>query len=455
MTTWTNPSVSQLAGDQDPIKAITDAARAVVLSAIERGWSGPPYDPFELAELQQVPVSPRDDVADARVVPLGSSRLMIEYNPSRPQARVRFSIAHEIAHTLFPDCSTSIRNRIAKEAPRSDDWQLELLCNLAAAEFLMPIGTVDSLGLEEMSIENVLGLQRRYGVSVESILLRLAKLTSKECAVFAAAPMDSTGNDISYRLDYCISSRGRRMKIPSGTVVPSPTILAQCTAVGFTAKGSEKWVPRQGAIKIECVGIPAFPGNSLPRIAGILASQDTASEEHILRVRHIRGSVVEPRESSAIIAFIVNDKTPNWGGGLSLEIRRKWPSAQEHFRAWAKTNPATFKLGNIFEASVSEGTVLAALIAQSGYGPSVRPRIRYQALRECLLKLGETASSKHYSVHLPKIGTGLSSGRWEIVEELLDETLVSQGIPVLVYTLPDQAIGTEQQATFQMGSRNE
>ena len=28
--------------------------------------------------------------------------LVIEFNPTRPRGRLRFSLAHEIAHTLFP-----------------------------------------------------------------------------------------------------------------------------------------------------------------------------------------------------------------------------------------------------------------------------------------------------------------------------------------------------------------
>src|ERR1700720_4241083 len=40
---WTNPSVFTL-DDPDPISAITLRARNMVLDAIQRGWSGPPYN---------------------------------------------------------------------------------------------------------------------------------------------------------------------------------------------------------------------------------------------------------------------------------------------------------------------------------------------------------------------------------------------------------------------------
>ena len=46
---WTNPSVLQLADDADPVERIQDAARRMVMNAIEKGWNGPPFNPFDLA----------------------------------------------------------------------------------------------------------------------------------------------------------------------------------------------------------------------------------------------------------------------------------------------------------------------------------------------------------------------------------------------------------------------
>jgi hypothetical protein len=105
---WTNPSVLRLAGDDSPIDVITQRARAVVFDAIQNGWSGPPFDPLALAEYLKIGIVPREDIAEARIVPSGS-QLTIEFNPNRPRGRVRYSICHEIAHTLFPDCKECVR----------------------------------------------------------------------------------------------------------------------------------------------------------------------------------------------------------------------------------------------------------------------------------------------------------------------------------------------------------
>lgn len=48
---WSNESVKRMAGGHDPGEAIVQAAREVVLVAIDVGWPGPPYDPFKLAEI--------------------------------------------------------------------------------------------------------------------------------------------------------------------------------------------------------------------------------------------------------------------------------------------------------------------------------------------------------------------------------------------------------------------
>jgi hypothetical protein len=60
-TYWTNTSVLSLIkhSGADPIQAVTEKARFLALNAIERGWSGPPYDPFALADLLKIRVIPR------------------------------------------------------------------------------------------------------------------------------------------------------------------------------------------------------------------------------------------------------------------------------------------------------------------------------------------------------------------------------------------------------------
>src|SRR5690606_23737670 len=136
---------------RDPIEMISERARALVLKAFDAGWEGPPFDPFHLADLLRIEAIPKHDVGDARTVPVGRSGFRIEFNPSRPRERLRYSVAHEIAHTLFPDCAERVRHRASRAEIVGDEWQLEALCNVAAAEFLMPIGSFRELREERLS----------------------------------------------------------------------------------------------------------------------------------------------------------------------------------------------------------------------------------------------------------------------------------------------------------------
>ncbi len=432
---WTNPSVMQFAGDSDPIELITEKAEDEVLRAIQAGWQGPPFDPFKLADLLEIPTIPREDVLDARIVPAGSRRVQIEFNPSRPRGRLRFSIAHEIAHTLFPDCSESVRNRGQATETRDDDWQLELLCNIAAAEFLMPVrGEIDPK--TPITIDNLLRLQKEFDVSTEAISIRLAKITLEPCTVFAAARISDTASMRTYRLDYSVPSRASTIQLPRDLEF-SDNILSQCTAVGYTSKGIQRGIGKFHELYLECVGIPPYPGKNYPRVIGI-ARRKNGQAVGASSINFLRGNALEPNGTGTrIIAQIVNDKTPNWGAGFARAVRNKYPLVQKDFREWAAFSPENFKLGNIHTSVASDELCIVSMIAQHGYGESVKPRIRYAALRDCLHQLKETSLGKGASVHMPRIGTGYAGGNWSYILELVDEILVRNGVAVTIYTLPD------------------
>ena len=222
---------------------------------------------------------------DAGIIPAGSSRALIEYNPNRTRGRVRFSIAHEIAHTLFPDYIQRIRNRAQIVHTESDDWQLELLCNIAAAEFLMPVGNeIDSKTV--VTIDNLLKLQKQFDVSTEAISIRIANVTSEPCSLFAAARVSDIVSKNTYRLDYCIRSRTSAIDLPGGTEIQD-AILSQCTAIGYTAKGVQRGIDKFKELYLECVGIPPYPGKHYPRVIGIArrVHEGTAKGTSILQIR--------------------------------------------------------------------------------------------------------------------------------------------------------------------------
>lgn len=430
--TWTNPSVKLLAGESNPIVAISEQTQNLVLEAIDDGWQGPPFDPFWLARYLGLSVVPHDDVMDARVQTDDSGKVEIQYNPNLPRNRIRFSIAHEIAHTLFHDHVKTTRNR-GGERLRPDDWQLELLCNVSAAEILMPAGPALELAQAPTNIEEILRGRKKFDVSIEALLIRIAKLTDKPLTVFVAA-RDEDDRNGPFRIDYTVSSATSNLKIEPGFIVSKDSVLAECSAIGYSAERTEKW-REDLEVDVQCIGIPPYRGASNPRVIGILHPKGKIAKGP--SIRYLIGDATDPRSDGLrIIAHVVNDKTANWGRGFALAVAKKWPEAAVEFGKWTALNKEHLLLGRSHFFEISQDLAIFSMIAQRGYGQSVNPRIRYKALRECLLQLAEKVSKHHASVHMPRIGTGYAGGNWPLIKELIEENLIRRGIEVTVYDLP-------------------
>lgn len=445
---WTNPSVKALVAgtDRDPTEVIAGKALAVSLNAMQQGWTGPPFDPFGLADFLKVRVVPREDIPDARTVP-STSGYTVEFNPNRPKARVRYSIFHELAHTLFPDCHERVRNRVTHSSMKGDDWQLEMLCNLAAADFAMPMGSMPQLTEEHLDIHAALELRQQYEVSTEAMLLRMVKLTQQQCAFFCASPVQSGASRPRYVLDYAKPSKTWYAARPSsGTELPLRSVIAECTAIGFTARGQEQW-PTLGAVKVECVGVPPYPNHTYPRVVGLLRPP-RQSGAAMPAITYLKGDASEPRGVGVrLVVQVVNDAALTWGAGFSLALRKKWPSLQQTFRAWAMAR-RNLKLGNVHVAAVDDRVSLVSMVAQHGYGPSPTPRIRYLALQDCFKNVAELALQREATVHMPRIGCGLAGGTWGVVSDLVSEEICSRGVSVYVYDLPDKKASGHPQAAL-------
>jgi O-acetyl-ADP-ribose deacetylase (regulator of RNase III) len=434
---WTHKSVKRLAGAEDPVAAIERLARAKVLEAMDAGWNGPPFNPLQIADLMRIPVEADSDVADARTVPFPGG-IKIQFNPTQARERLRFSIAHEIAHALFPDVAEELRHRGATR--RGDDWQLEMLCNLAAAEFIMPLGSLPFL--EAVPALEVLMMERRkFDVSPEAFLLRVAKVTAEPVLVFCASPQQTDRGSVGYRIDYVVASGSRVSKAHAGVLLPGDSPIGECTAVGYTSRGMIEW-PGLGKLSIECVGVSAYPGDLLPRVAGIVRNARVATGG--ARVEFIQGDVFAARDNGPhIICQLVNDRARVWGGGVARISAKKYPAAQTSYAHWFMSHGAHRRLGSVHLAQVERNRTLASLVAQQGYGPSPTPRIRYAALEKCFSSLAQAAVERRASVRMPRLGTGEAGGVWSRIEELIQSELVSRGIRVTVHDLPPQRMKAE------------
>ena len=425
---WTNASVRGFAPEGDPIEAVIKKVRAVVLEALDAGWEGPPFNPVALARQIGIRVEASAAVPDARTI-VDERGTRIEYNPQQRRARARFSIAHEIVHTFFPDVGDAVRNR-GGDASVPDDWQLEMLCNLGASEIVMPVGSLRKLQ-EVPPLERLIEDRLEFDVSIEAYLIRIVSVTDAPIAMFIASP-HPVDQGYEYRIDYAIASSSSPQLALGDPIVPQESVVRQCTAIGSTAHGVEAWAGGEPSM-VECVGIPGYPGSLLPRVAGIVRFGTSEPGDF---VHFIHGDILAPRPFPPIVVCqLVNDRAIRWGGGIAKQMAKRHPNAEAEFGEWIKSVPRPARLGEVHYAQTAEGTTLASLVAQEGYGGG-EVRIRYRALARCLANVAKFAFIHDASVHMPRLGTGGAGAEWEIVEALIRQNFEGLSKGVWVYDLP-------------------
>lgn len=442
---WTNPSVLQFAAGKNPVSVMEERVRSIILRAMDDGWVGPPYDPVALGRLYNFPIEARSDIPDARTISR-NDQLVIEYNPLRPQARVRFSVAHEIAHSLFPDCADAIRNRGGSEEPEKDDWQLEMLCNIGAAELIMPTADLPDFDDSNLTIDTLMSLRQKFGVSAEAILLRTAKLSDIPCAAFCASVHNNR-----YRIDYIVPSRSWVPKTSAGYRLPENTAVAEANAIGYTSIGDELWADDE-ILHVECIGLSPYPGFLIPRVVGLIRPV-SAVEERKPSFVEVAGDALSPRgEGNKIVAQVVPNSSLVWGGGgFANAVKRKYPGAWKDFKNKAELTGMPLTVGTCIKCQIDQETTLLNMVAQYGIGMGPAPRIRYSALEACLKQLADMAKELGASVHMPRIGTGHAGGDWNLIRELIIDIVARQGVEVTVYSLPPRTNG--QKSTAGQGIR--
>lgn len=466
--TWTNTSVKSLSPDADPLSTVSTLVTDLLLSAADEGAVGSPTDPFQLAALMGIGLRPHFDIADARLVaepgeaatepaPLArfipsDARLFIEYNPTRPRGRLRYSVAHELAHAFFPDAAEETRQRTytgaVEELAADDSWQLELLCNVAAAEILMPTAAIEGLLDADTDIDFLMAKRAQFHVSTEALLRRLVHATGKPIALAAFNRVRETVTS-PLRCDYVLTSRAWAGEIERGNVIDPETFPTAPSAVGQTTRGSATIAGQTW--NVHCVGAPAYPGRVLPRVLTLLEPPDAATDARPGLTYKV-GDIAEAVDGATdnrpvVVSHVVNDGARGWGRyGVAGALGRVVPDAAEAFRAWTIANRDNLTLGKVHSVkvpAVNGGLVtVVSLVAQSGYGPSASPRVSYVKLAEALDALADVAQSAGAgaTVHMPRIGAGQGGGRWDLIEAAIERSLLARDIPVVIYTLPSGSV---------------
>ena len=128
-------------GESNPFLAVSAKARALVGEYHGTFGETPPFNMHAFASYRGLYTS--DDAPrhsqDSEIAPEADGRVVLRLNRDRPHTRQRFSIGHEIGHTLFPEYQLFVRCRKGTDHSRAHpDEFVETLCDVAASEFLFP-----------------------------------------------------------------------------------------------------------------------------------------------------------------------------------------------------------------------------------------------------------------------------------------------------------------------------
>lgn len=130
------------------------------------------------------------------------------------------------------------------------------------------------------------------------------------------------------------------------------------------------------------------------------------------------------------------------GSGVALGVKQTWPAAYTHYMNIH--NNSGLELGRAYPVVVSNEIVVWNAITQNLYGTAVR-MVDYEAVATCFETINHSIkTSQEYpvcvqmEVHIPLIGAARGGGNWEIIREIIEQTM---DFPVTLW-LPDATVTT-------------
>jgi hypothetical protein len=239
----------QAVGMRDPRDAIV--ACAIDLLA-EVGIDKPPVDLRIVASYQRVKEIQRVRMSHAgRLIPIGSDYI-IQVNASDNPARQNFTLAHEIGHTLLQRYQATphrIEDRTTGYFPQQEE---EYLCDLAAAELLMPSSfwwpLVEG---KEVSLSLVDELSQVFGSSRQATAIRLVHTDLWPCAFVIWHQLDGLSlSRANFGIQYIVSSPSFGYLLPRDLAVRANGCLARCFRYGGVVCGEERFDVGQQSISL-------------------------------------------------------------------------------------------------------------------------------------------------------------------------------------------------------------
>ena len=151
-------------------------------------------------------------------------------------------------------------------------------------------------------------------------------------------------------------------------------------------------------------------------------------------IKYAKGDATLPKgKGNKLVIHIVND-VGRFGSGFALAVLKRYPAVKEAYIKAFEDKP--LKLGDVQFIKVADDLWFANMVGQHGViGPSNPMPIQYDAVRTCLKKVCEFAKGHKMKVSGPKFGSGLAGGKWNVVENLIQNELINNNIDVTIYEL--------------------
>lgn len=154
-------------------------------------------------------------------------------------------------------------------------------------------------------------------------------------------------------------------------------------------------------------------------------------------INYIEGSAVYPIGNNKKLIIHGCNSLGYWGKGFVLAISKRWPFAKKEYQKWIKKdNPI---LGDYMIINLEKDIFLCNIITQKNIYPRYKKHFDEEAFKLGLNNLVKDIIFKSYydiSIHMPRIGCGLAGGKWSVVENIINDKIISNKIEVFVYT-PD------------------
>jgi O-acetyl-ADP-ribose deacetylase (regulator of RNase III) len=109
--------------------------------------------------------------------------------------------------------------------------------------------------------------------------------------------------------------------------------------------------------------------------------------------------------------------------GVAKEVNKKFPYAYEKYKYDLNHG---FSLGSVSwwygQPNIMKNFAIASGITQEFYGTDGRRYVNYEAIYKVMHETFRVAYTAGMDVHMPKIGSGLGGGDWDIIETIIKTT---------------------------------